>query len=188
MSTITRLNLDALTDCLRQAHAEGRGYLYEYAVYKFLGAVGAETPPKCALLEQGLVPSDEAIPAIPGDKAVLKIVSPTILHKTDAGDAGVDAVVLGILPMAPALSVNLDNLDDLTAEGSLVNRVIELFRETETPLVCPVKSGTRYEPPIKALSDGGIPVFRSADTAVTALSQYIEGRLNAARIAASSGL
>ena len=103
-------------------------------------------------------------------------------------DPGVDAVIVSILPMGPGLSVNLENQDAPVAEGSLVNRMTQLFRETETPLICSVKSGPGYERFIKAMSDGGIPVFPSVDTAVTALSQYIESRLNAARVQGSSGL
>jgi len=103
-------------------------------------------------------------------------------------DPGVDAVVLSILPMGPGLSINLDNQDALSGEDSLADRMIRLFRETETPLICSVKTGPGYERFIAAMSDGGIPIFRSADTAVTALSQYIESRLNAARVKGNSGL
>ncbi|WP_419785782.1 acetate--CoA ligase family protein [Pseudodesulfovibrio sp.] len=103
-------------------------------------------------------------------------------------DPCVDAVVLSILPMGPGLAMNMANQDALTGEGSLVDRIVRLFHETETPLICSIKTGTGYERFIKAMSDGGIPIFRSADTAVTALSQYIESRLNAARIKGNSGL
>jgi len=86
MQPKNRINYDALTERLRQAHKEGRSFLYEYEVYDFLSNLGAETPPQCALIFQGMQqPSDKEIMGLPGDKAVLKIVSPTILHKTEVG-------------------------------------------------------------------------------------------------------
>lgn len=85
MDIVTRVDFPSLTDRLAQANGEGRGFLFEYEVYDFLASLGAETPPRCALISRGTFPSDEEIMAIPGDKAVLKIVSPTILHKTEIG-------------------------------------------------------------------------------------------------------
>jgi len=85
MDIKTRINFEALHEQLAQADAEGRNFLYEHEVYSFLANIGAETPPKCALIPRGQLPPDEEIAAIPGEKAVLKIVSPTILHKTEVG-------------------------------------------------------------------------------------------------------
>ncbi len=85
MDIVTRIDFAGLTNSLAHAHAEGRGFLYEHEVYDFLSSLGAETPPRCALISRGTLPSDAEIMAIPGDRAVLKIVSPTILHKTEIG-------------------------------------------------------------------------------------------------------
>lgn len=85
MEIITRINFEALTECLAQAHSENRHFLYEHEVYAFLASLGAETPPKCSLISRNMLCTDEEIMAIPGDKAVLKIVSPAILHKTEVG-------------------------------------------------------------------------------------------------------
>lgn len=79
------VNFDAHTEQLTLAHKEGRDFLYEYEVYNFLTHLGAETPPKCNLLPRGVQCSDEEILSLPGEKAVLKIVSPTIIHKTEVG-------------------------------------------------------------------------------------------------------
>lgn len=46
---------------------------------------GAETPPVTLPLLKGRKPSDEEIMAFPGEKAVLKILSPSIVHKSDIG-------------------------------------------------------------------------------------------------------
>lgn len=85
MPTPDYIDFAAITDLMAEAHAEGRDFLYEYEVYTMLAKSGAETPPRANLLVRGARPSDEELTAIPGDKAVLKIVSPTIVHKTEVG-------------------------------------------------------------------------------------------------------
>ena len=81
------LNIDfeALTEIIRKADGEGRDSLFEYEVYDFLRLSGSETPPRTKFLPMGKTPNDEDLTGLPGDKVVLKIVSPTILHKTDVG-------------------------------------------------------------------------------------------------------
>lgn len=103
-------------------------------------------------------------------------------------DPGVDAVVLSILPMAPGLSITLENQASQEDSDTIIPLLKKLAHQTSTPLVCSVNAGNYYDEFIKKLGKTDIPVFRSADTAVAALSQYIEGRLNAARIRGNSGL
>ena len=93
-------------------------------------------------------------------------------------DPGVDAVVIGLVPMSPSLGATLGD----TEEAAIVPMLAELARQTTTPIVCTVDAGLLYEPLIRQLIAAGIPVFRSSDRAVSALSQYIEGRLNGVRI------
>ena len=85
MQTPEYIDFEAITALFREAHAEGRNFLYEYEVYTLLARSGAETPPRASLLVRGARPSDEELAAMPGDRAVLKIVSPTIVHKTEVG-------------------------------------------------------------------------------------------------------
>ncbi len=79
------INFEAITDLFRSADTEGRDFLFEYEVYNLLANSGAETPPAANLLPRGARFSDEELTAIPGDRTVLKIVSPTIIHKTEVG-------------------------------------------------------------------------------------------------------
>lgn len=85
MNSPDYIDFAAITALLQQAHAESRYFLYEYEVYALLAASGAETPPQANLLVRGARPSDAELVAIPGERAVLKIVSPTIVHKTEVG-------------------------------------------------------------------------------------------------------
>lgn len=76
---------EPIAELFRNAHAEGRSFLYEYEVYNLLALSGSETPPKCLFIPRSSKPAEEEILSLPGDKAVLKIVSPTIVHKTEVG-------------------------------------------------------------------------------------------------------
>jgi len=79
------IDFSAITGLFEQAHAEGRDTLFEYEVYNLLRDSGAETPPRSVLLSRGSRPSGEVLNSLAGDNVVLKIVSPTIVHKTEVG-------------------------------------------------------------------------------------------------------
>ena len=79
------IDFDSITRMLTLADQKDRDFLYEYEVYSLLSHSGSETPPKCNFIPRGARPSDEALSAFPGEKTVLKIVSPTIIHKTEVG-------------------------------------------------------------------------------------------------------
>lgn len=85
IQTGVQINFAAISELFRSAQTEGRGFLFEYEVYNLLARSGAETPPKSILIPRGARPSEEELMALPGEKVVLKIVSPTIIHKTEVG-------------------------------------------------------------------------------------------------------
>jgi acyl-CoA synthetase (NDP forming) len=89
--TAVRIDFEAITQLFRTAAQEGRGQLFEHEVYELLRNSGAETPPRSLLLHSGLRPADDVLMAMPGDKVVLKIVSPAIIHKTEVGGVKVVA-------------------------------------------------------------------------------------------------
>jgi acyl-CoA synthetase (NDP forming) len=68
----------------RDAGSDGRDRLYEPECYQLLEAIGAEAVPVSRLVPMGANPTHEDLDAIPGDRVVLKIVSPDIIHKTEA--------------------------------------------------------------------------------------------------------
>ena len=80
-----KVEYQAITELFRKAAQEGRGFLYEYEVYNLLALSGSETPPRCAFIPKNARPVEEEIMALPGERAVLKIVSPAIVHKTEVG-------------------------------------------------------------------------------------------------------
>lgn len=79
------IDFEAINRLFSAADAQGRRFLFEYETYELLKRSGAETPPRTFLLRRGSRPSDEALMAFPGETVVMKIVSPTIVHKTEVG-------------------------------------------------------------------------------------------------------
>jgi acyl-CoA synthetase (NDP forming) len=74
-----------MTSLFQGAVSEGRRFLFEHEVYDLLRNLGSETPPRNILLRAGTRPADEELLSLPGDRVVLKIVSPYIVHKSDVG-------------------------------------------------------------------------------------------------------
>ncbi len=79
------INFEAINALLSLAGEQGRNYLLEHETYQLLHHSGSETPPKTQFIAKGSRVSDEELMTMPGDKVVLKIVSPTIIHKTEVG-------------------------------------------------------------------------------------------------------
>ena len=77
------VNFADITRIMVNAHDEGRDFLYEYEVYSLLSCSGAETVPKSILVKRNDRISDDDLARLPGEKIVIKIVSPTIMHKTE---------------------------------------------------------------------------------------------------------
>ncbi|MFW2365836.1 MAG: acetate--CoA ligase family protein [Desulforhopalus sp.] len=71
-----------ITELLHQASSEGRTFLFEHEVYTLLSQSGAETPPRSFFLPRTVRVAAEQL-SLPGDKVVLKVVAPTIFHKTE---------------------------------------------------------------------------------------------------------
>ena len=103
-------------------------------------------------------------------------------------DPGVDAVIISVDPMSPAMqTLDTDPGDRFSMhnEGAVLHRLLRLNETCETPIVAVVDGGRLYDPLRDALIAGGIPVFKVCDGAVAALSLYIQGRLRANAIRVS---
>ncbi len=81
----THIDFTGLSDLFRKAQQAGRDYLFEYEVYDFIRLIGGETPPQFVLLGKDNRLDGRMLRDLPGKKVVIKVVSPTILHKSDVG-------------------------------------------------------------------------------------------------------
>ncbi|HXV75062.1 MAG TPA: CoA-binding protein, partial [Candidatus Polarisedimenticolaceae bacterium] len=90
----------------------------------------------------------------------------------------VDAVVVGIVPLTASLATAPDEIEK---PASLARRLPELFGRYDKPLVAVVDSGPLYDPFVRALRVGGVPVFPSADQAIRSLGRYLCHRVESSR-------
>jgi indolepyruvate ferredoxin oxidoreductase beta subunit len=82
----------------------------------------------------------------------------------------VDALVVGVVPLTAALATGADEIED---PGSLAQRLPRILAEAEKPMIVVMDSGPRYDPLMRALRLGGVPVFPSADQAIRSLGRYL---------------
>lgn len=83
------IDFNCINRLFDNAHVERRFSLFEHETYELLKSSGAETPPKTLMLNKGSKLPDDELTILPGDKVVLKVVSPTIIHKTEVGGVNV---------------------------------------------------------------------------------------------------
>ena len=124
-------------------------------------------------------------------------INPTADDKVHAGitevllqDSGVDAVVLSLDPLSPAVKTldgSISTHFDMESEGSIKNLLVELVKRSSKAVVAVVDGGRRYDPLRDALLEQGVPVFAVCDRAIATLSLYIQGRLAANAIRADHG-
>ncbi|HMB69679.1 MAG TPA: acetate--CoA ligase family protein, partial [bacterium] len=75
---------EAVARTLRRIHDEGRRQLFEHEAYAIVRQVAAISPPHHVFLSTEETITREELAGVPGDQVVLKIVSPDIVHKTEA--------------------------------------------------------------------------------------------------------
>ena len=106
-----------------------------------------------------------------GDDAYDRLVG-TILD-----DSEVDAALVGIVPLTPALQTlpgkpgsreSIDNPD------GVCRRLGEVARTKGKPVVVVVDSGALFDPMVRVLETEGLPVFRAADRAMRALCRWLD--------------
>jgi hypothetical protein len=79
------VDFEGIKGLFEKARRENRWSLFEHEVYEMIRLSGGETIPRYLVLGKGERLSGEKLLAIPGDKVVIKAVSPTLVHKSDAG-------------------------------------------------------------------------------------------------------
>ena len=78
-----QINFEKITSLFKRARDEDRYFLFEHETYNLLSYSGSETPPKTLFINKNNIPAKKDLSSIPGDKIVMKIVSPSIVHKTE---------------------------------------------------------------------------------------------------------
>lgn len=87
-------------------------------------------------------------------------------------DPGVDAAIVGCVPMTPALAT----LPVEAREGNVAARLGTLYAASTKPWVVVVDGGPHYDPMRSELERAGVPVFRTADRALRLLGAWASTR------------
>jgi indolepyruvate ferredoxin oxidoreductase beta subunit len=82
---LSSAEVQAINQILETAYKQDRRQLFEHEVYGLLELLGASSPPQHVFIPNGMTVTKETLARFPGDKVVLKIVSPDIAHKSDTG-------------------------------------------------------------------------------------------------------
>ena len=79
------ISFDRSDRLFQELSSSGRFSLLEHEVYQVLSGAGIASVPLTRMVKAGEVVTAQELAAFPGEKIVLKVVSPTISHKTDVG-------------------------------------------------------------------------------------------------------
>lgn len=95
-------------------------------------------------------------------------------------DPQVDAAIVGVIPLTPAMKTlppGLDAHDSIASTSALPQLLPPLFKSSVKPIVVTVDAGKLYDPLARSLMASGIPCFRSVDKAMRVFQKYIRHRL-----------
>jgi len=105
-------------------------------------------------------------------------------------DSNIDAVVVGLDPTAPSVRALVESKlrpgFDLTDPKSTVHLMPPIVRRNAKPIIGIVDGGQLYDAMAAGLMDQGVCVFRNSARGTKALVRYIEARLYAHAIRAST--
>ncbi len=79
------VDFNGILSLFQQVQTDNRSFLFEHEVYELVRLSGSETVPKHIFIPKGTRLEPELFQDVPGEKIVLKIVSPYITHKSDIG-------------------------------------------------------------------------------------------------------
>jgi len=94
-------------------------------------------------------------------------------------DEGVDAAVVGVVPLSPALSTLAAasaHKEDLKSPGAVASRLKKAWEAHTKPWVVVVDAGAQYDQFVAAIEEAGIPVFRAADRALKIFNIFCFGK------------
>ncbi len=94
-------------------------------------------------------------------------------------DEAVDVGVIGVVPFSveiETLEAAASHDEDVRASGGIAERLLGLWATSSKPWVAVVDAGPLYDPLVRILEDGGLPVFRTVDVAMQTLGRWYEAR------------
>lgn len=99
-------------------------------------------------------------------------------------DPQVDNLLVSCVPATPVVNVlppGDKHNENLYAKESFGMGLIDVFKNTDKPMVVCIDAGKIYDPLIELLLDHGVPTYRKIDRAMQALDAFVDDRLGANR-------
>ncbi len=78
-------DFDKMTRVFARADEENRTQLFEHETYELLSAIGSESVPEYLLFSRSTRLTSDMLVNFLGEKVVIKVVSPDVVHKSDVG-------------------------------------------------------------------------------------------------------
>ncbi len=187
------MDVDRITAIVEAARADGRDVLLESEGLQVLTAAGFATPHYAVLAGPDALASVD-LTAFPGDRVVLKVLSPEILHKTDVG--GVRVVPCDREAVAAAIRDMQERFRDTEVRGFLVvehvayeaalgGELLLGIRWTDDfgPVVVCAAGGTQAEFLAEALEPGSEIVIATPHSLDAAAAERLLRKLAVVRLA-----
>ena len=94
-------------------------------------------------------------------------------------DAAVDVGLISVVPFSvelQTLEAVAGQVEDVRAPGGVAARLLRMWSSSTKPWVAVVDAGPPYDPLVRILEAGGLPVFRTIDVAMRTLGRWYEAR------------
>jgi acyl-CoA synthetase (NDP forming) len=137
---------------LDRARAEGRDALLEPEGFALLAALGIRVPVQCAARSIDAI-AEVNLGVFPGDRVVLKVSSPDLLHKTDVG--GVVVVSRDAPSLVAAARTMVAGLSGYTLAGFLLSEYVPHATEFGGELLVGLRQTADFGP-VVTVGPGGI--------------------------------
>ncbi len=147
------INFHAISELFRKTEKQGRDSLFEHEVYQLLVHAGSESPPLFQFIPTNNFSDKQSLASLPGEKAVIKIVSPFIQHKKDSGGVCI-----------------IDNKEEI-----IIQTVLQMTQEVPEKLTRMIEQTPGFAPEAyKDLSGKGLTAAISDDIQGVLLCQYLK--------------
>jgi acyl-CoA synthetase (NDP forming) len=141
-----------VTAILEAVHADGRDTLLETEGLQLLAALGL-TAPGHVLVPPGRALRDGEFDALPGSRAVVKVISPSILHKSDVGGVAI------IDKSTPAIAGAIEGMHARLGSQGVIGYTVNEFVPYPAALGHELIVGLRWTDdagPVVSVGAGGI--------------------------------
>jgi 3-hydroxypropionyl-CoA synthetase (ADP-forming) len=136
---------------LAAAYAQGRLQLFEHEVYEILALLGIRTPAYIVVRDERDI-THSTLSLFPGDRLVLKIVSPEVAHKQKAG--GVQVVHKDLEFLRFSVSRMRERFAERPVEGVLLVEYVDYSKDLGNETLIGIRESLAFGPVI-SFSKGG---------------------------------